>query len=516
VDRPVLRARSDRVKRLRLGTRGSALALAQSRLIANALGCVHPELQVDLVAQLTRGDRDQRIPLSTVTDANFFSAELDAALLNHDVDFCVHSIKDLGNERPDGIVCAAIPARENPRDVIVFRRDVIERIRKGQPVRIGSSSTRRRINVEAFLVDALPQFTKKSGLQFSPLRGPVDERLTRIQGAADESDALDGVVLALAGLNRLWHDPAGRKAVAPLLTEVRWMVLPPSVCPAAPGQGALTLECRHDDTTTRNLLASLHDTDTATLVRRELDFVRGLPANSSAGVGVTALSPNALGPIVFVHGPHANTNGAIWDRPPKPVHARAWDGGKAFFSGRHQPLSPKVRIPASDAVFVAHWNAVTESVSINSAARIWVSGIKSWRHLAARGLWVEGCADNLGFSNIVSTLASEVLDLPPLNDWSVLTHRDAVTTWAGTGVGPVIATYVTIPPKDVASLRESVREATHFFWGSADQYRAIGAWVAADAHHACGAGKTGNALRELGIQALQVFPSREEWQTWLR
>jgi hydroxymethylbilane synthase len=509
-------SRTDHAKSLRLGTRGSALAMAQSRLIANALGRVHPELQIDLVALQTCGDRDQRIPLSDVTDTNFFSAELDAALLAHDVDFCVHSIKDLAIERPNGIVRAAIPARENPRDVIVFRGDVIERLKKGQPVRIGSSSTRRKINVERFLVDALPQFTKKPCLEFSPLRGPVDERLTRIHRATDEPEALDGVVLALAGLNRLWHDPVGRKSVASVLADVRWMVLPPSVCPAAPGQGALALECRHDDATTRTFLASLHDADTATLVRRELDFIQGLPADSSTGVGVTALSPNALGPVVYVRGPHANTNGAIWDRPPRPVHARAWDGGKAFFSERYQPLPPTVCIPASDAVFVAHWHAVTESVSINSAARTWVSGIKSWRHLAARGIWVEGCADNLGFSNIVSTLASEVLDLPPLKDWSVLTHRYAVTSWAGTGVGPVIATYLTMPPKDVAGLQESVRAATHFFWGSADQYRAINAWVAADAHHACGAGKTGNALRELGIEAPQVFPSREEWQTWLR
>ncbi len=508
--------RTHHVKSLRLGTRGSALAMAQSRLIANALEREHPGLQIALIDVETRGDRDQRIPLSDVKDTNFFSAELDAALLNHDVDFCVHSIKDLGIERPNGIVRAAIPARENPRDVIVFRGDVIERLRQGQPVRIGSSSTRRKINVEQFIVDALPQFTKKPCLQFSSLRGPVDKRLTRIHRASGEPDALDGVVLALAGLNRLWCDPAGRKAVAPFLADVRWMVLPPSVCPAAPGQGALALECRHDDSTTRTLLGSLHDAETATLVQRELDFIRDLPPNQGAGMGVTALKPDALGPLMYVHGPQAGSNGAIWDRPPAPSHARAWDGGQISAEGQHRRLPVKVRVRASAAVFAAHWHAVTESVSIDGAARTWVSGTKSWRRLAERGLWVEGCADSLGFSNIVSTLDCKVLDLPPLKDWTVLTHRDAVASWGGTGVGPVIATYVPAPPMNAASLRESVRKATHFFWGSAGEYRTMKAWVPAGAHHACGAGKTGDALRKLGIDKPQAFPSRKEWQTWLR
>ena len=152
-------------------------------------------------------------------------------------------------------------------------------------------------------------------------------------------------------------------------------------------------------------------------------------------------------------------------------------------------------------------------------ARIWVSGVKSWHRLAARGLWVEGCADNLGFAEIGSTLACEVLGLPAPEHWTVLTHRDAGQSWADTGVGTVIATYALLSAADTVnavSLEAAVREATHFFWGSAGQYRAIKSWVPPGAHHACGAGKTADALRELGIDAPQAFPSRKEWQAWLR
>jgi len=231
---------------LRLGTRGSLLAMAQSRLIAKALRDQNAGLRVDLVPVETHGDRDRQTPLSEVRDADFFSAELDAALIDGEVDFCVHSMKDLGNHRPAAICRAAIPTRENPRDVIVFRAEVIDRLDQNKPIRIGSSSRRRQTNVATFLAEALPQTTRPS-LQFQTLRGPVDERLQRIQIDPDQRDALDGVVLALAGLARLWRDADGRRSVTPLLENVRWMVLPLSACPTAPGQGALALECRRDD-----------------------------------------------------------------------------------------------------------------------------------------------------------------------------------------------------------------------------------------------------------------------------
>jgi len=522
VNRLMTSARQNHTINLKLGTRGSPLAMAQSRGIANALRREHPDLQIELIAVETRGDRDRRTPLSDVKDADFFSAELDEALINHGVDFCVHSVKDLGTDRPAEIFQAAMPVRENPRDVIVFRDDVFERLRQGQPVRIGSSSARRKINAEHFLMDVLPQFNGKPRLHFSPLRGAVNDRLNRIHVDPDDPDdpgdpdALDGVVLALAGLNRLWRDPAGRKILAPLLTGVRWMVLPPSACPAAPGQGALVLECRRDDDATRTLLGTLHDPETAALVQREQDFMRDLPDTRNPGFGVTALNTDALGPVMYVRGPHTESNGAIWDCPPAPAHARPWDGRQAYRSGQPQSLPVRVPLQASDTLFVAHWHAVTESVSVHSATRIWVSGVQSWQRLAKRGVWVEGCADNLGFSDIVSTLACEVLDLSALNDWTVLTHHDATPGWDGTGIGRVIATYMPTPVPNSADLEETVRQATHFFWGSAGQYHSMKAWVPAHAHHACGAGKTADALRALGINEPQAFPSRKEWQAWLR
>jgi hydroxymethylbilane synthase len=175
----------------------------------------------------------------------------------------------------------------------------------------------------------------------------------------------------------------------------------------------------------------------------------------------------------------------------------------------------------SGAVFVAHWHAITGSVGLDRNARIWTSGIKSWRQLAARGHWVEGCADNLGFADIVPTLQCGALALPPMQDWTVLTHAGAEPGWRSSGVGKVLATYKTGAPAaadstELASLRDGVRTATHFFWGNVGQYRAVKQWLPSDAHHACGAGKTGDALRKAGVESPELFPSRKEWRSWLR
>ena len=147
-----------------------------------------------------------------------------------------------------------------------------------------------------------------------------------------------------------------------------------------------------------------------------------------------------------------------------------------------------------------------------------MSGVQSWRQLADRGIWVEGCGDNLGFETLTATLACPVLQLPALEQWTTLTHARAVDGWADVGVGRVIATYeLSGQPaaEDLDRASAAIGAATHFFWGSIDQYKSVERWLPGDAQHACGAGKTARALRQAGVASLQVFPSRREWQAWL-
>ena len=141
---------------LRLGTRRSILAMAQSRQIASELERRHPGLEVQLVGLETRGDRTLDVPLSQMEGKDFFVAELDEALLTRQVDLTVHSMKDLSIERPGNILTAAIPRRANPRDAVLFAPDILDRLKRGKPIRLGTSSPRRLENVPPFLRRALP------------------------------------------------------------------------------------------------------------------------------------------------------------------------------------------------------------------------------------------------------------------------------------------------------------------------------------------------------------------------
>ena len=498
--------------------------MAQSRQIAALLMSMNPGLEVQLHAVTTRGDRNQSAALSTVDDPDFFSAELDTALLAGEVDFCVHSLKDLPALRNAGIACAALPARENPRDVIVWRGDIMARLAAGKPLHIGASSARRQGNIEDFLPTALPATGKAAVLRFVELRGAVDARLARLRANDAGDDTLDGLVLALAGLIRLWNDSTAHAVVAELLREVRWTVLPLARCPGAAGQGILAIECRTEDAEMLKLLRVLHDPETAELAALERSALAQWPAAQRASFGATAIMHASLGPVCYVHGAADGKvlERIVWNQPPAPhTEVNAFNGIAWQRLCERQTaagtLPELATLPATAAVFIAYWHAL-QNQQLDPEVRLWTSGVESWRQLAARGFWVEGCGDHLGFEDIRSTLNCPVLGLQPLQDWTAITSKEAVSGWHDSGIGRVLATYEILPPVEGAALRAvkvEAAHATHCYWSNVEQFHALRAVLPEQAHHACGAGKTRKSLYAAGIDA-QPFPNGHEWQRWLQ
>jgi len=512
--------------RLRLGTRSSLLALAQSRQVAEQLQRSHPSLEIELVELQSRGDRDRQTPLSDVQAADFFSDELDAALAAGDVDFCVHSWKDIDGPRPENFVRAAVPLRELPHDILLFRSDIIDLLDNGHKLRIGTSSLRRQSNTADFLRWALPDRGRNVALEFVPLRGPVHERVKRIHTDAG-AEQIDAVVLALAGLQRLWQDSAGREALKPLLDDARWMILPPSAAPAAPAQGALAVETLQANTRCRDLLRAIHHPESEAMVSVEQQMVAEIGAaapgceHDPACFGATALPDPVLGYVAWLRGQkHGGTAAVCRTRTALDTQVAANTGDKAqrWAGTSWQSATTKttldVKFTQSPAIFIAHADAWRDGQPQHNS-RYWTSGTHSWKRLARKGIWVEGCADNLGFESAKALLSAAVLQLPPLREWSAWTHRDAVDSWSDSGIGAVIATYsidVELNPQQVA---RDLASCTHFFWSSARQYRMLQDWLPAQAHHACGAGKTYRALQAAGTINLRAFASRQEWQQWL-
>lgn len=247
---------------LRLGTRRSKLAMAQSGQVAQAVRQLTGR-PVELVEITTYGDTS-REHLAQIGGTGVFVTALRDALLAGEVDFAVHSLKDLPTTQPDDLVLAAIPQREDPRDVLVARDGLtLDRLPRG--ARIGTGSPRRMAQLNAY--------ARSHGLEFDtvPIRGNVDTRIGFVRNGE-----LDAVVLAAAGLNRI-----GR------IDEVTDFLSVDSVLPA-PGQGALAVECTAVDAGLAAALAGLDDPFTRAAVTAERSLLAALEAGCSAPVGALA------------------------------------------------------------------------------------------------------------------------------------------------------------------------------------------------------------------------------------
>jgi hydroxymethylbilane synthase len=240
---------------LRLGTRGSPLALAQAGGVADQLRI--RGVDAVLVPIRTEGDRRSEARLGDIGGKGLFVREIEDALLDRRVDLAVHSLKDLPADQPDGLVLAAFPRRADPRDVLITTRPCRGLAGLSPGAAVATSSLRRRAQVLA----ARPDIT------VTPIRGNVGTRLGKL-----EEGACDAVVLAAAGLARL--------GLAPPHT----LALPPEEFVPALGQGILALETRAGDQAVLDAVAALDDEDTRACALAERSFLRRLGASCNTPI----------------------------------------------------------------------------------------------------------------------------------------------------------------------------------------------------------------------------------------
>ena len=250
---------------LRLATRRSALALAQSRQIARRLQDLVPGLEIEEVQIVTQGDKVIDRALSEIGGKGLFVREIEEALRDGRADLAVHSMKDLPAQMADGLALAAVPKRESPWDALVTRDGrALDALPAGS--KVGTSSLRRRRTLQALRPD----------LEIVMLRGNVDTRLRRL----NDGD-FDAVILAEAGLRRLSLDPPR-------------VLLEGCMIPAV-AQGALALQTRADDDAARSIVGLLHDPSTALEVEAERAVLAALEGDCGTPLGALARYDAAAG-----------------------------------------------------------------------------------------------------------------------------------------------------------------------------------------------------------------------------
>jgi hydroxymethylbilane synthase len=266
-----------------IGTRGSRLALTQTHWVADRLRLIHAGLETDIRTIQTQGDKTQaaNVPLASFGEKGIFAKELETALLTGEIDLAVHSMKDMAHTLPEGLVIAAVPEREDPRDCLIG--STMDALPHG--ARVGTGSVRRR----ALL------WSRRPDLQCLEIRGNIDTRLRKWR-----EGQYDAICLAVAGLNRLD------------LQENIAEILAPDWFTPDPGQGALALEIRDGDQRMRDVTFNMNHGPSWYAILAERSFLREIGGSCQTPVGALGtLDPFSDKQMLFLTGMVAASDGSV-------------------------------------------------------------------------------------------------------------------------------------------------------------------------------------------------------------
>ncbi|MDC0255627.1 hydroxymethylbilane synthase [Bacteriovoracales bacterium] len=517
-----------------IGTRGSLLALTQAgqtqKTLENATGD-----KFELKVIQTKGDINTKVPLWQLEGQNFFTKELDEALKNKDVDLVIHSHKDLGSLRPKELTLAAVTERQYAHDILLVKKETVLKWDSLKSFKAGTSSPRRMTNTNAYLRDFLPSKDNHYDISSEPLRGNVNTRLEKLQNGE-----FQGIILALAGLERLALGKESREKLKELLKGLTFMVLPQSAFPSAASQGALAIEClreRTDNGELLNKLKKVHHYNTWAEVKRERKAFNGYGGGCHLAVGIHV--KKIPGGFIHIHRGHKDGLGNVDDLKferesslpefnqkatifvglplSKADSQKKWENSKSevVFDEIIQK-NPRKSIDTSQGHFyVTSDHCIGTLENVSKAKTLWASGTKTMQKLAKNGLWVHGSADSFGENEILSLKSSKTLQIlmnsKTTDSWLVLTNETAMSN-----VGKTVTAYTRSINDPTDLFEKKIKKADIFYWTSFFQYQTFKEKFPfiENKIHCCGLGKTLENFKKTKT-IVTPFAHMEEFRNWI-
>ncbi len=550
------------MKSYTIGTRGSLLALTQCGQIKRQLEALTGH-QFHLKILKTQGDQITNAPLWQLEGKDFFTKELDEALLAKEVDLVVHSYKDLGSIRPPNIELAAITERFFGEDILLVKKSTIKKMREGslQNFSVGTSSPRRMYNLKKYLGDYLPKSSTQNVLpiEIRMLRGNVNSRLKKMIDGE-----FDGVVLALPGLERLALEISPRSTnhssseligqiqndITQLLTDLDFMILPQSQLPSAAAQGALGIECLTSNHELKALLKKLHHQPTADAIGEERTYFKNYGGGCHLPIGIHVkkfedyylhfhrgeyqgkefslekmtrtdgegliLPQFVAPPKMFIGLPQKKLHSILQENRIELPHS-----GQILGDFLITKQSLPLQFPQTFAEKILYitgkntFHGLKTLSSTNAIEDKWIftAGAKTMRELASLGYWVNGTSDGLGDNEYLKFFQSEFLQLLYRSNTNaqnnayqtlVLSHDRAHSR-----LGTTLPTYTHIIQELDSSkkihIEKDFMKYDLYYWTSFTQYSIYSAQFPElkFKKHVSGLGKTFFQLKE---QKLDVTP----------
>lgn len=508
----------------KIGTRGSLLAVTQSTLVKNQLEAFSGD-KFELVTIRTQGDEVTNKPLWQLDGKDFFTKELDEALLRGDVDLVIHSYKDLGTVRPHGIKLAAVTERKFAHDILLIPQKHLAHFSSWQgDFVVGTSSPRRIANLQHSLKAFLPHGKSLDyHISCQTLRGNVNSRIKKLK-----EGNYHAIVLALAGLERLTQTDKSAAELKELLSGLTYLILPQSTFPSAAAQGALGIEMRADradEGKLQRLLSYLIHDNTVEEVSRERQAFKEFGGGCHLAVGIHV---KKIGDH-FLHVHSGEVDGkrveAKWleGNVLKPI-----DSSKKLFVGLPKSAGGEKKNIVYDEFLIKEAVALelelnhqhifatsryclpTLKNSLNTQfGSLWAAGTKTAQQLTQAGLWVNGTCDSLGTLELQSFKQSATLQImsPTINqEWITLTHPDS-----SSDLGQVIGTYQRTEQEVSAEYVQDLHSVAACYWTSFPQYLAFTSKFPflAQADHYCGLGKTWQEFKNQNIKITTLASMQE-------
>jgi len=494
--------------KIRVLSRKSDLAIIQAYEFGDYFKDKYPEIEIEYLTKTTSGDKDLTTPLSEMPSEGVFTNDLRNELINNKCDLIVHSWKDLPIEVGKRTIISSTLKRSDKRDILFLKKD---KLSKDDFISILCSSPRRKYNLESFVRNFLPN--KYNKIKFENIRGNIPTRFKKFINSDN-----DGFIVAKAAidrilLNRIPQFNELKKQLKSYINQCTWTIIPLSINPCSPGQGALAIETRIEDNNLNSILSEINFRKDFNNVENERKILKGYGGGCHQKIGVSFIS-HKYGTVISKRGEDENgkhfeswyldnsKNNENMSVNVKELYPESLDNYKIF---NRKPINESKNIISNlknKCIFISRYSALPNEVKINTDNIIWCSGLKTWKQLASKGIWVNGSSDGLGedFENDISALT----DFP----WVKLTHNDAPKS--------KIIEKITTYKLEKLDFEININEKKHFYWmsSSAFKYTLEKYPELKEKYHYCGPGNTYREIHSIlgNDKNLFVELSYDSWK----
>ena len=477
--------------KIRVLSRKSDLAVIQAYEFGEYLKSKFPKIKLEYVKKSTSGDQDLITPLSEMPSEGVFTNDLRDELINNKCDLIVHSWKDLPIEVGNKTKISATLERADKRDILFIKKNKTH----NNKLSILCSSPRRKYNLINFIENYLPQ--KYDEIIFENIRGNIPTRFKKFL----ENPLSDGFIVAKAAIDRILLNNFSefnelKKTLKKNIDQCKWTIVPLSINPCSPGQGALAIETRSKDDELNDLLKHINFFQEFSNVDQERNILKNYGGGCHQKIGVSYIS-HKLGTIVSKRGEDENgKHFESWEIIRKHKLNYSCDGIKEIYPENLKSYKIfnrkqldktifEVNNLENKCIYISRISALQNKAKIKSNNIVWASGLKTWKQLITKGIWVNGSSDGLGedFENNINSLTNF--------SWVKLTHSGSTESH----IKNKIYTY----QLENIDFEININMKKYFYWMSGSAFKSTLSKYPEiiDKYHFCGPGNTYNEISKL-------------------